>query len=81
MTQTILKPSLQEQIANHRETVANLSKRAGVCDAVGLRNSAAHWRSMIAAAESCIRACERRMADDAERRVARALRSYVERAQ
>jgi hypothetical protein len=67
--QTIQRPSLQEQIAHHRAAIADLSKRASLCDTCGLRKSAAHWRAAIAASESCIRACESR--------VSAALTAYV----
>jgi len=58
------KPTLQEQIAEHRKAIADFTERASLCDTCGFRKSAAHWRAEIAAIQSCIRACERRMVLD-----------------
>jgi hypothetical protein len=56
------KPTPQQQIEYHRTTIAELHERVRVFEVCGLRKSAAHWRGVIASCESCIRACERRIA-------------------
>jgi len=57
-----MKVSLEQQIQEHRATIAMLTKRIAILDVCNMPKSAAHWRAMIAACESCIRACERRLA-------------------
>ncbi len=61
-----MRVPLQQQIDDHRKSISELSKRADLMDVCGMRKSAAHWRAAIAACESCIRACERRIAGGAK---------------
>lgn len=59
-----MKPTLDEQISEHRKAIADLTKRAELCDTCNLHKSAAHWRAMIAASQAAIRACQRKAERD-----------------
>jgi hypothetical protein len=54
-----MAPTPQQQIEEHRATIASLRERVALCETCGLLKSAAHWRDAIAACQSCIRACQR----------------------
>ncbi len=54
-------PTYQEQIESHRRSIAVLSEKANRLESAYGRKAALYDRATIAACESCIRACMRRI--------------------
>ena len=75
------KPTPEQQIRYHRETIAILTERIALYEMTGLSKDASWWKWRVLLLESCIRACEKRITQQLLRDKYLSIRPYNENGQ